>query len=244
MAKRINIRGTVMILKQAKKVIANAAEDQAAEEKAVAEALESILLQEQVEGWGPTTLAFYGKNRRAILISGEISQEVANCVVSQIFELSDEDDAAPIMIYINTEGGSVIDGLAIYDAMRITTCPIVTMVTGACHSAGIFILQGGDHRLATPHSSFFHHEIMSSYEVFNEHASDSHAARYRSLNAATNDIILKRSKMQKSVWNKYFAGKTAYFFDAKTALEHKLIDEIVDYAKPKPVKVNFSVTGK
>jgi ATP-dependent Clp protease protease subunit len=186
--------------------------------------------------WGSNTLTFFGKDSRSILISGEITQEVANCVCSQLLELTSEDEEAPIYVYINTDGGDVTSGLVIYDMMRIIPCPVMTIVLGACHSAGLFILQGGDRRGATPHASFFYHEPVSFYSVNTEHATVAHTDHYQKLRGNIDDILMKRSKITKTVWKNNFAGKTAFFFDAQQAKEYKMIDEIIDYAKPKPLK--------
>jgi ATP-dependent Clp protease protease subunit len=187
--------------------------------------------------WGPDTLTFFGKDSRAVLISGEITQNLANCVISQLLELTAESEEDPIYVYINTDGGDVTSGLAIYDIMRITPCPVITIVIGACHSAGLFILQGGDRRGATPHSSFFYHEPVSFYSVNTEHATIAHAEPYQKLRLDIDDILQKRSKISKTAWKKDFAGKTAFFFNANEAKEYKLIDEIIDYTKPRPLKI-------
>lgn len=189
------------------------------------------------DAWGPDTLTFFGKDSRAILISGEITQPLANCIISQLLELTAESEEDPIYVYINTDGGDVTSGLAIYDMMRIVPCPVITIVTGACHSAGLFILQGGDRRAATPHSSFFYHEPVSFYSVNTEHATVAHAEHYQKLRLNIDDILQKRSKISKAAWKKDFAGKTAFFFNATQAKEYKLIDDIIEYAKPRPLKI-------
>jgi ATP-dependent Clp protease protease subunit len=187
--------------------------------------------------WGPTTLTFFGKDSRSILVSGEVSQTLANCVISQLLELTAESEEEPIFVYINTDGGDVTSGLAIFDMMRIIPCPVYTIVIGACHSAGLFILQGGDKRAATPNSSFFYHEPVAFYSANTEHATIAHTEHYKQLRERIDDILQKRSKISKTVWKKDFAGKTAFFFDTNQAKEYKLIDEIVEYTKTRPLKI-------
>ena len=219
-----------MILKD----IIRSHEDTEEEEEDITAGMELITAPET---WGPDTLTFFGKDSRAILISGEVSQGLANCVISQLLELASECEEEPIYVYINTDGGDVISGLAIYDMMRIIPCPIITVVMGACHSAGLFILQGGDRRGATPHASFFYHEPVAFYSANTEHATIAHTEHYKQLREQIDDILQKRSKISKTAWKKYFAGKTAFFFSATQAKEYKLIDEIVDYTKPRPLKI-------
>lgn len=187
--------------------------------------------------WGPDTLTFYGPESRAILISGPITQEQANCVISQMLELTSDSTEEPIFVYINTDGGEMVAGLAIYDMMRITPCPVVTLVVGACHSAGLFILQGGDRRGATPHASFFYHEPIGFNQAHNERASSDNNDTYKHLRSCMDTILQTRSKISKTVWKRDFEGRTAYTFDTTKALEYKLIDEVINYAKPKPLKM-------
>lgn len=201
------------------------------------ESLDNIQITAANGNWGPDTLAFFGKDSRAILISGEITTNLANCVISQLLELATESDDEPIYCYINTDGGDCIAGMAIYDMMRVITCPVITVVIGACHSAGLFILQGGDRRGATPQSSFFYHELLSFRHVVTQEGNASSAEHYKHLLEQMNKILLDRSKMSKTVWKKDFQGKTGFFFPTNKALEYKLIDEVVEYAKPKPIKI-------
>lgn len=207
------------------------------EDEEEGEEQEGMTLVSAPDTWGPDTLTFFGKDSRAILISGEVTQTLANCVISQLLELTAESEEDPIFVYINTDGGDVTSGLAIYDMMRIIPCPVVTIVIGACHSAGLFILQGGDRRGATPHSSFFYHEPISFYSVNTEHATVAHTEHYQKLRLNIDDILQKRSKISKTAWKKDFAGKTAFFFNSEQAKEYKLIDEIIDYSKPRPLKI-------
>ncbi|MFM7857865.1 MAG: ClpP family protease, partial [Flammeovirgaceae bacterium] len=144
-------------------------------------------------------------------MSGEVTPALANCIISQLLELTSDNEEEPIYIYINTEGGDIISGLAIYDMMRITPCPVITVVIGACHSAGLFILQGGDRRGATPHASFFYHEPVAFYSANTEHATIAHAEQYKQLRERIDDILKKRSKISKTVWKRDFVGKTAFF---------------------------------
>ena len=195
-----------------------------------------ILIKAAGDSWGPDTLTFFGKDSRAILISGEITQALANCVISQLLELAAESDE-PIHVYINTDGGECTSGLAIYDMMRIIPAPVVTVVIGACHSAGLFILQGGDRRGAIPHASFFYHEPISSYQVATEDAAATYTNHYKTLREAIDKILISRSKISKAIWKKDFAGKTAFFFTTEEAIAYKLVDEVVEYAKPKPLSL-------
>lgn len=198
---------------------------------------EGIAISPIESHWGPNLLTFFGPDSRAILITGEVTQEQANCVISQMLELTSESSTEPIYVYINTDGGDIVAGLAIYDMMRITPCPVITLVVGACHSAGLFILQGGDKRGATPHASFFYHEPVTMFHANTEHGTIAGSDNYINLRSSIDDILQKRSRISKTVWKKDFAGKTAFYFTTEKAIEYKLIDEVIEYSKTRPLKL-------
>lgn len=210
-----------------------ATEDESAE---TVEGLSFITASEGV--WAPDSLAFFGKESRSLIIAGEITHTLANGIVSQLLELSSEDDKAPIRVYINTEGGSVIDGLAIYDTMRIIPNPVFTLALGQCSSMGMILLQGGDFREAFPSTTFFHHEIIQMQPVTSLREAEDGMKIYQHLLNTCVDIMKKRSKISKTLWNKHFAGVTSFHFTAHEALEYKMIDNIVCYAGKKPLKMD------
>jgi ATP-dependent Clp protease protease subunit len=181
--------------------------------------------------WDPNTLAFYSSDTRSICIIGEITPEMSTCIISQILVLTQEDPDEQINITLNTPGGDAIAGLAIYDAMRLTSCPIHVCVQGSCASAGLFILQGGDTRVSYPSSSFYHHEPVCMMSHNTEAGLLSHAQHYTDIKTRVNDIIKKRSKMSKTTWTKFFEAKTGFYFGAQEALEFKLIDKVLEYPK-------------
>ncbi len=80
---------------------------------------------------------------RIILIFGEINSQLASCVISEILFLESVDSKKDIQIYINSPGGSVSDGLAIYDVMNFVENDIVTIGMGMCASMGAFLLSSG-----------------------------------------------------------------------------------------------------
>lgn len=83
-------------------------------------------------------------NDRSILIRGEVNSAMEVSVVSQLLALEQANPDEPVFMYINSPGGSVIDGLSIYDTMRYVSCPIYTIAMGMCASMGQFLLCAGD----------------------------------------------------------------------------------------------------
>ena len=84
---------------------------------------------------------------RIIFISGEITADLASLIVSEILYLEAMSEEEKITIYINSPGGEVNAGLAIYDAIRHCKCPVSTIGTGLCASMGAIILSSGDEGL-------------------------------------------------------------------------------------------------
>ena len=82
--------------------------------------------------------------QRIIMINDEITDQLAALVVAEILFLNAKDQTEPITIYINSPGGSIYAGLAIYDIMKKVECPISTIGIGLCASMGAFLLSSGD----------------------------------------------------------------------------------------------------
>lgn len=97
---------------------------------------------------------------RIIFVDGEINDQTADLVVAQILYLESENPDKDISIYINSPGGSVTAGLAIYDTMQYVKCPIQTICLGQAASMGAFLLAGGTKgkRIALPSSRVMIHQ--------------------------------------------------------------------------------------
>lgn len=80
---------------------------------------------------------------RVIFFTGEVETNMANTLVAQLLFLEAENPEQPINMYINSPGGSVYDGMAVYDVMQYIKCPVATYVTGMAASMGSFIAQAG-----------------------------------------------------------------------------------------------------
>lgn len=100
---------------------------------------------------------------RVIFFSGEVESNMCNIIVAQLLFLEAENPEQPINMYINSPGGSVYDGLAVYDLMQYIKCPVHTFVTGMAASMGSFIAQAGDpgHRYLLPRAITMIHQPSS-----------------------------------------------------------------------------------
>ena len=100
---------------------------------------------------------------RVLFLGTAIDDDVANIINSQLLYLQMDNDKAPVHLYLNTPGGSVIDGLSIYDTMNWATCPIHTTCLGLAASMGSILLAAGEkgERSALRHSKIMIHEPMT-----------------------------------------------------------------------------------
>lgn len=97
---------------------------------------------------------------RVIFLNGVVNRHMAEIAVAQLLYLEAENPEHPINMYINSEGGSVYDGLGIYDVMQYIKCPVYTYVTGLAASMGSFLAQAGEpgHRYLLPNSVTMIHQ--------------------------------------------------------------------------------------
>lgn len=99
-------------------------------------------------------------NDRIIMLTEEVNNVTASLVVAQLLFLEGQDASKDICLYINSPGGSVTDGMAIYDTMNYIKCDVSTICMGMAASMGAFLLAGGTpgKRLALPHSTIMIHQ--------------------------------------------------------------------------------------
>lgn len=99
---------------------------------------------------------------RIIILTGEVNDDVADVITAQLFFLESEDSEADIFLYINSPGGAVTAGLAIYDVMQYVSCDVVTICMGQAASMGAVLLAGGKKgkRMALPNSRVMIHQPL------------------------------------------------------------------------------------
>ena len=103
---------------------------------------------------------------RIVFLGTPINDEVANIVVAQLLYLESDDPEKEVMIYINSPGGGVNAGLAIYDTMRYVRCPVATVCVGQAASMGALLLAAGDkgRRMALPNSRVLIHQPLGGVQ--------------------------------------------------------------------------------
>lgn len=103
---------------------------------------------------------------RIVLLGGEVNDDSANLIVAQLLFLQAQDAKKPVRMYINSPGGSVTAGLAIYDTMQFISCPVHTYCIGQAASMGAVLLTAGEkgHRFALPNARIMIHQPWGGAE--------------------------------------------------------------------------------
>ena len=165
---------------------------------------------------------------RIVFLGGEIDDHVANLVVAQLLFLEMEDPDAEISLYINSPGGSVTAGMAIYDTMQYIKCPVRTVCIGMAASMGAFLLMAGEKgkRLALPNAEVMIHQPLGGAQG---QATDV-AIRAEWLMRTKTKMIGMMADMTGQDVEKVRASdcERDYFMTAQEALEYHIIDEIFE----------------
>lgn len=163
---------------------------------------------------------------RIIMLGSAIDDEVANVIVAQLLFLESQDKTKDIKLYINSPGGSVTAGMAIYDAMQYVKADVSTICIGMAASMGAVLLAGGakGKRFALPNSEIMIHQVLGGMQG---QASDIkiHAERILKMREQLNKILAKHtSQPLKKVEQD---TDRDFFMDAKAALEYGVVDKVI-----------------
>ena len=120
------------------------------------------IIRETSEGTARIPIADMMFQRREVWLTGEITSEVADAVIAQILHLDAEDPTSEITLYINSPGGSVTAGLAIYDVMQAVTANIRTVCVGTAASMAAVLFAAGDRREILRHGEVMIHDPLVS----------------------------------------------------------------------------------
>ena len=172
---------------------------------------------------------------RVVFLGTEIDDAVANVIIAQLLFLDSEDPEKDIMLYINSPGGDVFAGLAIYDTMQFLHCDVSTYCMGQAASMGSFLLAAGTKgkRYALPHSRVMIHQPLAG---FRGQATDIdiHAREILRARDTLNGLYAKHTGQ--TVERVQRDTDRDNFMSPVQALEYGLIDQVlVSAKKPKPV---------
>ncbi|MCF7791781.1 MAG: ATP-dependent Clp endopeptidase proteolytic subunit ClpP [Victivallales bacterium] len=167
---------------------------------------------------------------RIIMLGTPIDDQLSNLIVAQLLYLQSEDPKKDINMYINSPGGSVTAGLAIYDTMQILTCDINTYCVGQTASMGAVLLAAGTHgkRFALPNSRIMIHQPWGGAQGT---ASDIsiHAKEILKIRKTLNEILAHHTGKKVTQLEK--DTERDFFMTAKEGKEYGLVDSVLSFSK-------------
>lgn len=163
---------------------------------------------------------------RIIFLGGQIDDTLANLVIAQLLFLDSEDSKKDIQLYINSPGGVVTAGLAIYDTMRYVKADVSTICVGMAASMGAFLLAGGEKgkRFALPNSRILIHQVMGGAEG---QAADIEiqAKEILRMKRQINEILAERTSQSYEKIEK--DSDRDFYMTAEEAKNYGLIDKVI-----------------
>jgi ATP-dependent Clp protease protease subunit len=166
-------------------------------------------------------------NERIIFLGTPIDDQVANLIVAQLLHLESEDPEKDISLYINSPGGSIYSGLAIYDTMQFIKPDIATMCVGVAMSMGSLLLAAGakGKRASLPNSRILVHQPSAGFEGQSTDI-EIHAREILSLRARIDSIYAEHTgRPEEEVRADMERDR---FFNAEQALEYGIVDRVLD----------------
>ena len=163
---------------------------------------------------------------RIVMLSGEVTDESANLIVAQLLFLESEDPDKDIFLYINSPGGSVTAGMAIYDTMNYIKADVSTICVGMAASMGAFLLSSGakGKRYALPNAEVMIHQPLGGFQG---QATDIgiHANRMLKIKERLNKILSENTNQP---LEKLSADvERDYFLDGEEAVEYGIVDKVI-----------------
>ena len=166
---------------------------------------------------------------RILFLGQEVTDGVANSLVAQMLYLDSEDSTKPIYLYINSPGGSVTAGLAIYDTMKYVKSDVVTICVGLAASMGAFLLSAGtkNKRLALPHSRIMIHQPLGGTSQRQASDIEIEAKEILRIKEMLNHAM---SEMTGQPFEKIEKDTDRdYFLSAEEAKQYGLIDRVISH---------------
>ncbi|MCK4609135.1 MAG: ATP-dependent Clp endopeptidase proteolytic subunit ClpP [Gammaproteobacteria bacterium] len=164
---------------------------------------------------------------RIIFLVGEIEEHMANLIIAQLLFLEAEDPDKDIALYINSPGGVVTAGLAIYDTMQFIKPDVSTMCIGQAASAGAFLLASGEKgkRYCLPNSRVMIHQVLGGFKGQGADI-EIHAKETLRMGQSLNELLAKHTNQ--SVKKIKSDTDRDYFMSPQEALEYGIIDAVMD----------------
>ena len=167
-------------------------------------------------------------NERIIFLGSGINEDIANLIVAQLLHLESDDPEKDISLYVNSPGGSVYAGLAIYDTMQFIKPDVQTICVGIAMSMGALLLAGGAEgkRMSLPNSKILIHQVSSGFE-----------GQATDIEIHANEIIDTRRRLDKILarHTKQDLEKIThdterdYFMSSEEAREYGIVDKVLEH---------------
>lgn len=164
---------------------------------------------------------------RIVFLGTPINDQIANLTVAQLLFLNQEDREAPISMYINSPGGQVYAGLAIYDTMQMISNPISTVAVGVTASFGTVLLSAGTkgQRYALPHATIHIHQPLGGVQ-----------GQATDIEIEAREILRLKTRLNQIL--SFHTGQTVetiekdtdrnFYMDAKTAVDYGIVDQVLE----------------
>jgi ATP-dependent Clp protease protease subunit len=167
-------------------------------------------------------------NERIIFLGTPVDDQIANLIVAQLLHLESEDPDKDIQIYVNSPGGSVYSGLAIYDTMQFIKPDVQTICVGIAMSMGALLLAGGTEgkRMSLPHAKILIHQVSSGFQG---QATDIEiqAREIIGIKRLLEEIIAKHTNQELEKVSRDM--ERDYFMTAQEATEYGIIDTVLEH---------------
>jgi ATP-dependent Clp protease protease subunit len=166
-------------------------------------------------------------NDRIIFLNGQVDGNAVNYLVPCMFHLESLDRDADILLYVNSPGGNISDGMAIFDAMEYIHCDVATVCMGLAASMGAFLLACGapGKRIALPHSEIMIHQPLAQFPYKQATDLEIHTRHLVRIKETLNQILAERTgqdigRIKQDV-------ERDYFMTAEEAKEYGIVDEVI-----------------
>jgi ATP-dependent Clp protease, protease subunit len=198
----------------------------------------------QQDARGERSFDIYSRllNERIVFLGQEVDDQIANLVVAQLLHLESEDPDKDVSLYINSYGGSIDAGLAIYDTMQFIRPAVQTICFGVAMSMGSLLLAGGaaGKRVALPHARILIHQPSGGFQGVSADI-EIHAQAILELRRRTDEIYAKHTGQ--SVERVHADMERDRFFTPDESVEYGLIDRVIESHEVSRAAAGFARNG-
>lgn len=164
--------------------------------------------------------------KRRVFLDEEVDEASMGWIIRSIMEMVDEDPEKPIDIYINSFGGSVYDGLALFDVLERLECPLRTFCLGSAMSMSLILFLAGDERSAFPRATFMAHSLSAGVWG-NVQTMEIDLKESQRLNGILLDILADKSKKTKKWWAEKIKHDD-FYINLKTSKILGIVNKVMD----------------